>query len=88
MDLIRAPSCSNSLVICPEKKSNIARFISGINNHNKKGIKKQNVKSIRYNIDGQVHVILYSSKRIKKNDVLYYDYNAGGHDGYPTELFE
>lgn len=87
MELIRAPSSSNSLLICPEKKGNIARFISGINNYDGKGVKKQNVKSIRYDIDGQVHVLLYAAKNIKKNDTLYYDYNAGGHEGYPTEQF-
>ena len=88
MDLIRAPSSSNSLVICPESKGNIARFISGINNHDKKAGKKQNVNSIRYNIDGSVHVLLYAARTIKKNEVLYYDYNAGGYNAYPTESFQ
>jgi hypothetical protein len=87
MELIRTPSSSTSLVICPEKSSNIARFISGINNFDKKSTKKQNVSSIRFNINGQAHVLLYASKTIKKNDILYYDYNAGGLDGYPTENF-
>jgi hypothetical protein len=87
MDLIRTPSSSTSLVICPERKGNLARFISGINNFNNKSIKKQNVNSIRYDIDGEVHVLLYAAKNIKKNDILYYDYNAGGFEGYPTDSF-
>lgn len=87
MDLIRTPSSNTSLVICPDKNSNIARFISGINNFDRHSRKKQNVQSIRYNIDGQVHILLYAYRNIKKNDILYYDYNAGGYAGYPTENF-
>ena len=33
MTLISAANPSKSLVICPDKRSNIARFINGINNH-------------------------------------------------------
>lgn len=33
MTLICAADSSKSLVICPDKRSNIARFINGINNH-------------------------------------------------------
>lgn len=87
MDLIRTPSSSTSLVICPDKKGNLARFLSGINNYNKNSLKKQNVHSIRFDIDGQIHVILYAGKNIRRNEVLYYDYNAGGFEGYPTESF-
>jgi hypothetical protein len=87
MDLIRTPSSSTSLVICPDKVGNIARFISGVNNHNEKLKKKQNLHSIRLDIDGQVHVLLYSGRIIRKNELLYYDYNAGGYDSYPTEKF-
>ena len=35
MELLRTPRSSTSLVICPEKFGNIARFISGINNEKK-----------------------------------------------------
>lgn len=87
MDLIRTPSSNTSLVICPEKNSNLARFISGINNSDKNSKKKQNVSSIRYNIDGQVHILLYAFRNIKKGEILYYDYNAGGYGGYPTDNF-
>ena len=87
MELIRNPSSSSSLVICPEKKGNIARFISGINNTNAKAKKKLNINSARYDIDGKVHVILYASRNIKPGEILYYDYNAGGSQSYPTENF-
>lgn len=33
MTLLCASDPSKSLVICPDKRSNIARFINGINNH-------------------------------------------------------
>ena len=33
MTLLSATNRSKSLVICPDKRSNIARFINGINNH-------------------------------------------------------
>ena len=89
MDLIHTPTSDTSLVICPEKFGNLARFISGINNKYKEMKKKknQNVYSFRVNIDGSVHILLLASKRIKKGEVLYYDYNAGGYNSYNTEHF-
>jgi hypothetical protein len=86
-DLLKAPSSSQSLIVYPGKKSNIARFISGINNDDAKSKKKKNVASARYVIDGKIHILLYASKKIKKGDILYYDYNAGGYKAYPTEYF-
>ena len=89
MDLIHSPTSDTSLVICPEKFGNLARFISGINNKYKEMKKKknQNVYSFRVNIDGSVHILLLASKRIKKGEILYYDYNAGGYNTYNTEHF-
>jgi hypothetical protein len=87
MELIRNPSSSNSLVICPEKKGNIARFISGINNIDINARKKLNLNSARYDIDGTVHVILYACRNIKAGETLHYDYNAGGSESYPTDNF-
>ena len=89
MDLIHTPTSDTSLVICPEKYGNLARFLSGINNKYKvlKKKKNQNVYSLRVNIDGSVHILLLSSKRIKKGEILYYDYNAGGYNTYNTEHF-
>jgi hypothetical protein len=87
MELLSTNSTSTTLVICPEKKGNIARFISGINNDDKNSKKKQNVRSIRFDIDGSVHVLLYAARTIKKDEILYYDYNAGGKGAYPTSDF-
>ena len=36
MDLLRTARSSTSLVICPDKFGNLARFLSGINNSDKK----------------------------------------------------
>ena len=89
MDLIHSPTSDTSLVICPEKYGNLARFLSGINNKYKilKKKKNQNVYSLRVDIDGSVHILLLASKRIKKGEILYYDYNAGGYNTYNTDHF-
>ncbi len=87
MELIRTPSSDTSLVICPEKYGNLARFISGVNNFNVYLKKKQNVNSIRLSIDGSVHILLIAKRNIKKGEILYYDYNAGGYNSYPTQNF-
>ncbi|TYI57103.1 hypothetical protein E1A91_D11G256300v1 [Gossypium mustelinum] len=47
MTLLLATNPSESLVICPDKCGNIARFINGINNHTPEGKKKQNCKCVR-----------------------------------------
>ncbi|XP_020203608.1 probable Histone-lysine N-methyltransferase ATXR5 [Cajanus cajan] len=83
--LIAAESC-DSLVICADKRGNIARFISGINNHTQEGRKKQNCKCLRYNVDGECRVFLVATRDISKGERLYYDYN--GHEyQYPTHHF-
>jgi len=87
MELIRTPSSDTSLVICPEKFGNLARFLSGINNFDINLKKKQNVHSIRMSIDGTVHILLIAKRNIKKGEILYYDYNAGGYNQYPTQNF-
>ena len=87
MELLKTPSSATSLVIVPDKRGNLARFISGINNVDKDSIKKKNVMSGKFNIDGSAHILLYASRNIKKNEILYYDYNEGGYDLYPTSQF-
>ena len=75
------------LVILPDKITNIARYISGINNFC--GSKDQNVMSIRCQIDGYPHVLLYADKDIKPNETLYQNYNEGqkGDPSYDTSQF-
>ncbi|XP_009617084.1 histone-lysine N-methyltransferase ATXR6-like [Nicotiana tomentosiformis] len=86
MTLLTAGDPSKSLVICPDKRSNIARFINGINNHTRDGKKKQNVKCVRFDVNGESRVVLIASRDIRKGERLYYDYN-GYENEYPTEHF-
>ena len=74
MRLITNPSSSLSLTISPMKNTNIAKFFSGINNLT--GIKNINVTSIKISIDGQIHILLYTCKKIEIGEILYYDYNG------------
>ncbi|EMS56932.1 Histone-lysine N-methyltransferase ATXR6 [Triticum urartu] len=86
MTLLSPADPSQKLVICPDKRGNIARFINGINNHTPDGKKKQNVKCVRYDIDGECHVLLVACRDIARGEKLYYDYN--GHEyAYPTHHF-
>lgn len=86
MTLLLAKDSSKSLVVCPDKCGNIARFISGINNHTPEGKKKQNCKCVRYSVDGECRVLLVATREIAKGERLYYDYN-GYEKEYPTEHF-
>lgn len=43
MDLLRTTRSSTSLVICPESRGNLARFLSGINNYKNNAQNKLNV---------------------------------------------
>ncbi|KAI3866802.1 hypothetical protein MKW92_050387 [Papaver armeniacum] len=86
MTLISASDTSQSLVICPDKRGNIARYINGINNHSPEGRKKQNLKCVRFNVNGECRVLLIANRDIKKGERLYYDYN-GLEQEYPTEHF-
>ncbi|XWS50315.1 hypothetical protein CRYUN_Cryun12cG0077600 [Craigia yunnanensis] len=86
MTLLHASSSSKSLVICPDKRSNIARFVNGINNFSPDGRKKQNVKCVRYDVNGECRVLLIANRDIRKGEKLYYDYN-GYENEYPTEHF-
>ncbi|XP_061342507.1 probable Histone-lysine N-methyltransferase ATXR5 isoform X2 [Gastrolobium bilobum] len=86
MTLLLAANPSDSLVICADKRGNIARFINGINNHTLEGRKKQNCKCVRYNVNGECRVFLVATRDISKGERLYYDYNGYEHE-YPTHHF-
>ncbi|CAO2821345.1 unnamed protein product [Amaranthus hypochondriacus] len=86
MTLLSACNPSKSLVVCPDKRSNIARFINGINNYTPEGRKKQNLKCVRYDVGGECRVLLIANRDISKGERLYYDYN-GLENEYPTEHF-
>lgn len=52
----------------------------------REGRKKQNVRCVRYNIDGEARAILVAIRDIPKGERLYYDYNAYQKE-YPTHHF-
>ena len=87
MDLIRTGSPQTSLIITPKRKSNMARFLSGINNTSETSKMTQNVRSSRFEMNGRAHVILFACRDIAKGERLAYDYNALDKSGYPTEHF-
>lgn len=86
MGLLFTDCRTKDLVVCPDKRGNIARFVSGINNHTPDGRKKQNLRCVRFNIDGEAHALLIAIRDICKGERLYYDYNGYQQD-YPTEHF-
>lgn len=50
------------------------------------GRKKQNLKCVRYNVDGECRVLLVACRDIYRGERLYYDYN-GYEKEYPTHNF-
>ncbi|CAK9207221.1 unnamed protein product [Sphagnum troendelagicum] len=86
MGLLFTEDPDEELVICPDKCGNIARFISGINNHSPEGKKKQNLRCVRYDVDGEARVLLIAIRDIPQGERLYYDYNAFQKE-YPTQHF-
>ena len=78
MTLLQCDNEGDTLVIVPHQNCNIGRFFSGVNNHHKKKRNKQNCMAIRFNIQGQAHVLIYAYKTIKAGDVCYIDYNQSG----------
>ena len=86
IDFIITPRSETSLIICPYNHCNIARFISGANNSDPNFKKFINVISRRVSINSSVHILLIASKNIKKNEILYYDYN-GETNNYNTKGF-
>ncbi|CAD8208577.1 unnamed protein product [Paramecium octaurelia] len=87
MSLLETNFAATSLVIIPQKYGNLAKYLSGINNTKKNSKKQQqNVKSQRFNVEGESRVILYACRDIRTGEVLYYDYNEGGFN-YNTRFF-
>ncbi|CAN1146974.1 Histone-lysine N-methyltransferase ATXR6 [Linum perenne] len=71
MTLLSASDPSKSLVICPYKHGNVARFINGINNHKQEGRRKQNLKCVRYAVNGECRVLLIANRDITKGESLF-----------------
>eukprot|EP00899_Mesostigma_viride_P009889 jgi/Mesvir1/18901/Mv18898-RA.1 len=86
MELLDTGDEATSLIICSDKYAGICRYVNGINNHKKEARRKINVRSVRFDVDGQAHVLLVAIRDICTGERLYYDYN-GLHHNYPTESF-
>ena len=88
MELMCSGNPDSSLVVIPYVWANVARFFNGINN-SQVGSKtqKQNVRTMRCQVDGKATVLLYTKRSIKKGETLLYDYNEAGKDLYPTNHF-
>ena len=52
----------------------------------REGKKKQNLKCVRYNVNGECQVLLVATRDIAKGERLYYDYNGYEYE-YPTHHF-
>ena len=52
----------------------------------REGKKKQNLKCVRFDVNGESRVLLIANRDIPKGERLYYDYNGSEHE-YPTEHF-
>jgi len=77
MILLETGDPKTSLIIDPTRISNIARFLSGVNNRILKSRRKANVRTRRFVIDGKSRVALFTSRQIEAGESLNYDYNAG-----------
>jgi len=73
MEILDTGDSETSLVFVPEKYSNVGRFFNSVNNRVKESIKKQNLKSIRCQLDGKVTLLLYSMRAVKKGESLLYN---------------
>ncbi|CAA6663352.1 unnamed protein product [Spirodela intermedia] len=89
MTLLSADNLSRSLVICPDKRGNIADS-SAASTITLRNLlphqKKQNLKCVRFNVGGEGRVLLIAIRDISRGERLYYDYN-GYEKEYPTEHF-
>eukprot|EP00347_Sterkiella_histriomuscorum_P019555 403341187 len=86
MELLDTGDSDTSLVIAPQKYSNVGRFFNSINKSSKESKKKQNIRSIRCQIDGKATVMIYTQRNVKKGEQLLYDYNEAK-NMYPTDDF-
>ena len=65
---------NKSLVVVPYDFANAARFFNGINNSDKDSKrKKQNIRTMRCQVDGKATVLLYTKRNVKAGEVLMFD---------------
>lgn len=73
MELQAGKNANETLIIRPERFTNLARFINGVKEDSNEG----NVQSMKLLYKGKPLVLLVSTRPIKKGASLAYDYNAG-----------
>ena len=79
MTYVYGSTCSEELVIAPFNCFSYGPLL----NHAKKG----NCKSLKVVIDGKIRILIYTTKMIKADNELLYNYN-GEMEEYDTEGFE
>jgi hypothetical protein len=77
MVLLDTGNIKTSLVIDPSRSGNIARFLNGVNNSSQRSLRKVNVRTRRFVLDGRCRVAMFTSRKVKAGERLCYDYNAG-----------
>jgi len=77
MILLDTGDIKTSLVIDPSRCGNIARFLSGVNNASQRSLRKVNVRTRRFEVNGRCRVALFTSRKVAAGEKLCYDYNAG-----------
>ena len=69
---------NRSLDIVPMKFGNIGRFFNGINNSETESkTLKQNLKTMRVQLNNECKVLMYTCRKVRKNEKLLFDYNEG-----------
>ena len=87
MALILGEDTSNHLTVDGSKYSNVSRFINGINNNrDTTNSHRLNVGSARFCIDGAVHIIYFTCRRVSFGERLRVNYN-NYLDEFPAHQF-
>eukprot|EP00914_Ancora_sagittata_P011380 GHVO01022103.1.p1 GENE.GHVO01022103.1~~GHVO01022103.1.p1 ORF type:complete len:350 (-),score=50.04 GHVO01022103.1:334-1383(-) len=86
-ELLTPGDSAFALSVVPETHTNIARFIAGINDRNRRSACRQNLVPQRNNIRGTMHILISTCKNTEANAALWMNYNANK-SNYPTDDFE
>lgn len=73
MELQAGKNSNETLIIRPERFTNMARFINGVRKNSDEG----NIETMKLLYKGKPLVLLVAKRDIKNGESLCYDYNAG-----------
>ena len=65
---------SGSLDVVPVKYANVGRFFNGVGENQ---LKMANLRTMRCQVNGECRLLIYSSRKIKKGEIMLFDYNLG-----------